>query len=100
MSGGSFNYVYIDAENAASIFSKMDEVSGMEAWLRSMDKHDAADEMLLYLREMETHRRRIEAIGKRISPLMQAVEWTASGDSSIAEVDKAYWGLMGINNKI
>ena len=100
MSGGSFNYVFLDAESVASIFAKIHEVESMENYLRSIGKHDAANEILLYLREMETHARRIETIGKRMSNLMQAAEWTASSDWGPEAIDKAYWELMGIQNPI
>lgn len=98
MSGGSYNYVYLDAESASSIFSKIDEVAGIESYLRGMGMHDAADEVLLYLKEMDTHRRRIETIGKRIAGVLQAAEWTASGDWGKDSIDVAYWELMGLQS--
>lgn len=96
MSGGSFNYVCFSSEDATEIFGKMDDVRGIEEWLRANERHDAADEILLYIKEMETHRRRIEAIGKRLSGLMQSVEWTASSDTGIESVDLEWSKLSGL----
>lgn len=98
MSGGSFNYVCHDVTDASQIFSKLYEVQRVEEWLRDNQKHDAADEVLLYLREMQTHERRVEAIGRRIENLLHAVEWTASGDTNIESVDIAWAKLMGLAN--
>lgn len=98
MSGGSFNYVYMDAESASSIFGKLDEIRGIEEYLRREGKHDAANEVLLYLKEMETHQRRIETIGKRIAGILEATEWVASGDSNLGRIDSAYWELMGLQS--
>lgn len=96
MSGGSFEYVYQYVDDADEVFGKLHQVQSIEEWLRTYQKHDAADEVLLYLKEMETHRRRIEIIGRRISGLLKSVEWVASADSGIEDVDQAYWKLMGI----
>jgi hypothetical protein len=98
MSGGSFNYAYLDAESASSIFSKLDEIRGIEDYLRGVGKHEAANEVLLYIREMETHQRRIETIGKRIAGILEATEWVASGDSDLGRIDNAYWELMGLQS--
>lgn len=70
----------------------------MEQYLREIEKHDAADELLLYIKELETHRRRINKIGERIEPLVHAAEWTASGDTDESAIDKAYRNLMGLGD--
>jgi hypothetical protein len=98
MSGGSFQYVYLDVGDAAAIFAKLKQVKLIEEWLRAYEKHDAADEVLLYLKEMETHCRRIETIGRRLAPLLQAVEWTQSSDSNISSVDAAWLELQGLQD--
>lgn len=98
MSGGSFEYVYLAVENAAEIFAKLKQVRLIEEWLRAHERHDAADEVLLYLKEMETHRRRIETIGRRLSPLFMAVEWTQSCDWNIDSVDEAWLKLQGLQD--
>ena len=96
MRGGSFIYLYMDAESV-SVFNKLIEVYNIESYLRQIGKQEAANEVLIYIRELETHQRRIETIGKRISGVLQATEWCASSDWGPEEIDKEYWKLMGIN---
>jgi hypothetical protein len=98
LSGGSFEYVCFDVEEAGRALSgnAREQLNRMEQYLREIQKHDAADELLLYIRELETHSRRIEVIGKRIAPLVQATEWTASGDNGPEAIDRAYRALMGL----
>lgn len=95
MSGGSFNYVCFKVEGS-EILTVTDDVRAVENFLRVYGKHDAADEVLRFLNEVETHQRRLAVIGERISPLLKAAEWTASGDSSPEAIDAEYFKLMGI----
>lgn len=97
MSGGSFNYACFKVEEN-EVFSALPDLRDLETYLRTMGKHDAADEVLLYIREVETHQRRLAILGKRIAPLLKSVEWMASGDSGPDGVDYAYRELMGLNN--
>lgn len=81
MSGGSFNYAcfkVVDEE----VFNALEDVKDIERTLRDMSRHDEADEVYLFILLVETCRRRMAAAGQRISPLLQAVEWTCSGDWS------------------
>lgn len=94
MSGGSFNYAYLTVDDSSEMFTKLDEVCSIEEWLRANGHHLAADEVLIYIKEMETHQRRLEVIGRRIAPLLRAVEWEASGDG--ADIEAEYWALMGL----
>jgi len=96
MSGGSFEYVYQYITDASDAFGRLHLICDIEQWLRSHNRHDAADEVAVYLLEMETHQRRVETIGKRISPLLKSVEWAASMDTTIEDVDQTYWKLMGM----
>lgn len=95
MSGGSFNYACFKVEDG-EVFQAMDDVRGIEEYLRAHGKHDPADEVLKYIKEVETHQRRLEVIGKRIAPLLKAVEWTASGDTGMDLVYAEYFKLMGM----
>lgn len=95
MSGGSFNYACFKVEDS-EIFQAMDDIRGIESYLRAHGKHDAADEVLRFINEVETHQRRLAVIGARISPLLEAAEWTASGDTGMDYVDAEYFKLMGM----
>lgn len=95
MSGGSFNYVCYKVEDE-QILTVLSDMRDVEIYLRSIDKHDAADEVLSFIKEVETHQRRLAVIGKRISPLLHAAEWTCSGDTGEDAIDTAYQVLMGI----
>lgn len=94
MSGGSFNYACFKVEDSG-IFGALSDVRDIEAYLRAQGKHDAADEVLLFIKEVETHQRRLAVIGGRIAPVLKAAEWAASGDSGLDGVDDAYQALMG-----
>jgi hypothetical protein len=94
MSGGRFNYATFKVEDS-EIFSALDDVRDLENYLRSIDKHDAADEVLIFIKEVETHKRRLAVIGHRIADLLYATEWQASGDCGLDSIDKAYKKLMG-----
>lgn len=98
MSGGRFNYVYTKADDAQEALSGLSDLRDLEAYLREIEEHNAADEVLLYLKELETHRRRIEAIGRRISGILKATEWHGSGDWSKDSITHAYNRLMGLEN--
>lgn len=95
MSGGSFDYVCYKVEDER-ILTALSDVRNVETYLRSISKHDAADEVLLFIKEVETHQRRLAVIGKRISFLLRAAEWTCSGDTSDTYIDNEYKELMGI----
>ena len=98
MSGGSFNYACFKVAGS-EIFQAMEDVRGIEDYLRRYEKHDAADEVLRFIKEVETHQRRLAVIGERIAPILKATEWAASGDSGIDAVDTAYFNLMGMDKK-
>lgn len=95
MSGGSFDYVCFKVVDS-QVLSALDDVRRIEEYLRTYGKHDAADEVLKYIKEVETHQRRLEVIGERIAPLLKAVEWAASGDRGLDSVDREYFELMGM----
>lgn len=95
MSGGSFNYACFKVEDS-DVFNALSDVRNIESYLRSIGKHDAADEVLRFLNEVETHQRRLVIIGQRIAPLLQAAEWTCSGNSGADYIDAEYFKLMGI----
>lgn len=96
MSGGSFGYVCFKVEGS-EILTATNDVRAVENYLRAYGKHDAADEVLRFLNEVETHQRRLAIIGERIAPLLKAAEWTASGDSGLDSIDAEYFKLMGID---
>ena len=95
MSGGAFNYVCYKVEDE-QILTALSDVCDVENYLRGIGKHDAADEVLAFIKEVETHQRRLAVIGKRISPLLRAAEWTCSGDSGETYIDNEYKALMGL----
>lgn len=95
MSGGSFNYACFKVEDS-EIFQAMNDVRDIENYLRKYGKHDAADEILRFINEVETHQRRLAVMGERIAPLLKATEWWVSGDRSESSVDQEYFNLMGM----
>jgi hypothetical protein len=97
MSGGSFNYACFKVEDS-EIFKALEDVRGIEVYLRTYGQHDAADEVLRFINEVETHQRRLAVIGERIAPLLKAVEWCASGDSGMDGVEREYFALMGMKS--
>lgn len=97
MSGGSFNYVCYKVEDD-EILLALPDLRDLETYLRTINKHDAADEVLIFIREVETHQRRLAVIGTRIKSLLKATEWCASGDSGEDGIDYAYRDLMGLND--
>lgn len=98
MSGGSFNYACYKVDDD-EIFRAMADVRDIESYLRTIGKHDAADEVLVFIKEVETHQRRLAVIGNRISPLLKATEWERSGDWGVEPIDNAYYDLMGMNKE-
>lgn len=90
MSGGSFNYAYIKADDPTELLDGLDDYRAIEAWLRENKRHDAADEVLKFVLACETAQRRLAVMGKRISGILWAAEWTASGDTSIGAVDNEF----------
>lgn len=98
MSGGSFNYACFKVEDS-EVFQAMNDIRDIENHLRATGKHEAADEVLIFIKEVETHQRRLAVIGKRIAPLLQAIEWEVSGDYGDGAIDYAYRELMGLNKK-
>lgn len=98
MSGGSFNYACFKVEDSY-VFQGMEDVRNIESYLRALEKHDAADEVLLFIKEVETHQRRLAKIGQRIAPLLKAAEWHCSGDWSENSIVEAFLRLMGIEAK-
>lgn len=96
MSGGSFDYACFHADDS-EVFQYLDQFKAMERWLRTNERHDAADEVYAFILEVETAQRRLKKHGKRISNLLHAVEWTDSGDTNIDAVDQAYRELAGVS---
>lgn len=88
MSGGSFNYVCFKMESE-EIFSALPDLRNMEEYLRARQKHDAADEVLKFILALETARRRLDVMSKRIQDILYAAEWWASGDWNEDGLDKA-----------
>jgi hypothetical protein len=80
----------------AKFFQAMNDVRGIESYLRTVGAHDAADEVLKFINEVETHQRRLAVIGARIAPLLKATEWWVSCDTSESGVDQEYFKLMGM----
>lgn len=98
MSGGSFNYVYSKVDDN-HVFDAVSDLRDLENYLRRIDQHDAADEVLFYLAELETHQRRLMVLGRRIAPLLKATEWVCSSDWSLSAINDAYRDLMGLGSK-
>lgn len=98
MSGGSFNYACFKVEDN-QVFDAISDIRAIENYLRRIDQHDAADEVLLYLAELETHQRRLAVLGRRIAPLLQAAEWVCSSDWSLNTINDEYRKLMGLESK-
>lgn len=96
MSGGSFDYAYHSAEDCTKILCEHfhETLEDIEKYLRAHGKHDAADEVLSYRKDLEMHARHLLKLGNRISLLLQATEWWASCDTSEETFDKQWHTFM------
>lgn len=95
MSGGSFNYACFKANDSSEVFQGIEDYKDIEHWLRSQNRHLAADEVLKFILEVETAQHRLQVLGDRINGILKAAEWTASCDTGIDYVDREYDKLIG-----
>ena len=96
MSGGSFDYVCF-AVDSGEIFSRIGDLYLVEEYLRENEKHDAADEVLIYIKDLQTHERRFLALGRRMYDILYAAEWWASGDWNEEGFDEEWQEFIGEN---
>jgi hypothetical protein len=89
MSGGSFDYVCF-AVDSGEIFSRIGDLYRIEEYLRENEKHDAADEVLIYIKDLQTIERRFLALGRRMYDILQATEWWASCDWNEEGFDRTW----------
>lgn len=96
MSGGSFDYLYLDLEDPEKILGTPHCLREMEEYLRGRGKHEIADEILRFRLDVEAHARRLMTMGGRLKDVVKAVEWWASGDWGEDQVDNVWhrflWG--------
>ena len=96
MSGGSFDYLYLDLEDTEKILDTPQRLREMEEYLRERKKHEIADEILRFRLDVETHVRRLMIMGRRLRHVVHAVEWWASSDWGEDQVDSVWhrflWG--------
>lgn len=95
MSGGSFEYLCYNVDDASEVFRHTYQVKRMVEHLENIGKHDAAREVMKYNLFLSAMRSRIETYGNWIQPLLKATEWEASGDSGMEAIDRAYDELLG-----
>lgn len=88
MSGGAFNYVYL--KDGSEILNNLEDLRGLEQHCRGLGLHNEADEIYNYLLFCETIGRRMNQYSNRISPLLKAIEWEASGDWGDGHIKQAY----------
>lgn len=96
MSGGSFNYACFKVTDTREVFSAMDDIEHIEKYLRSINRHSAADEVFRYYQDLKTISRHLAIMGERLEPLLYATEWCASGDWNEDGIDAAYQKLIGL----
>jgi len=96
MSGGFFDYLYLDVEANDKILAAPPRLQEMEEYLRARHKHEIADEVLQFRLNIETHARRLQGMAVRMRDVLHAVEWWASCDWGEDQVDKVWhtflWG--------
>lgn len=96
MSGGSFNYVcYKLNDEADQVIQALPELREMETWLRSRNKHEAADEILRGIMRIETAQRHLEVIGNHLHKLTRAAEWWCSCDWGEDDFDETWKSYLG-----
>ena len=95
MSGGSFNYVCYSIDSA-DIFEKICDLKNMEDFLREHQKHDAADEVMKFRLDIETHLRIVKAQGSRLQNILHAAEWWSSNDCGEDTFDKEWNNFLEI----
>lgn len=90
MSGGSFEYLYLKADNE-EIFSyaALVQLEAMEAYLKAIGKEDAAKVIGQYKDAIVGVRDRVFEYGEKLRTLLHNVEWQASGDYGMDAIDKA-----------
>lgn len=88
MSGGSFDYVCFKVEGH-EVLSTIDQLTDMESYLRGIGKDNAADEVYAFRLHVETCLRQLSIYGSRITHLLYAAEWCASGDHGPEGIDTA-----------
>jgi hypothetical protein len=94
MSGGSFNYACFKVGDS-EIFKALGDIKGIERYLRSIGKQEAADEVFRFVLECEVAQRRLNIMGDKISELLRAAEWVASSDYGVEAIDRAYDEYVG-----
>lgn len=91
MSGGSFNYVCFKLNGSSSdVAQSLPDLRDMEQYLRSMGKHEAADEILRGMVRLETAMRRLAVVGEHLYELAHAAEWWCSGDWDEEQFDQTF----------
>lgn len=94
MSGGSFDYVGFKIQER-DFFNALYDLKRIERWLREQTKHDAADEILKLILEIETAERRLKVIGDRIYEILHSAEWWCSCDIGEDTFDKRVKEVLG-----
>lgn len=90
MSGGSFNYLSI--KDSDELVEYVDELKRMKKALNDIGAHDAAGDVTIILTHCELIKRSEASMGnvmKRVSDVLQAVEWNQSGDWGKEKIDEA-----------
>lgn len=88
MSGGSFDYLYM--ADPQDMLVRSGDVKAQAEWARSHMRYDLAEELEKYALDLEMFRRMVETRHKRLEKLMFAIEWVASMDWSIDQLDKEW----------
>lgn len=88
MSGGSYEYLYTkDADDLVN--SHHAELQRMIDRLIGLGYDDVADELIQLQLSIRSYRLRAEAILRRTSGVMKAVEWVDSADWSLPRIQEA-----------
>lgn len=88
MSGGSFDYVYMDMLTADHLYSAADKLRRMREYAEAAFPAAVPyiEDMLQFIYRFDTE---YSEKGARISGLLKAIEWEASSDWGEKDVQKA-----------
>lgn len=97
MSGGSFDYAYLKTEEFSDVNGLLRSLREMRDYCQSVHPRAVIhiDLYILFLEDME---QRFIKEGEKITSLMQAIEWEASGDRGVDDVVEVLdcMGILGL----
>lgn len=86
MSGGSYDYLY--CKDAEELFSKAVDIDDMAETLEKLNYLDVARDMRRLSEYIKSAYNRVDVLATQLRPIMKAVEWYESCDTSAEDLGK------------